>query len=1127
VTEGQRDGAHPDSEQLAAFFEGRLGGAERTWIEAHLADCDDCREWLAGVVQLARDYAAAMPQTTRTSLSMRWIPTLGRRGAVVGGVLAMAASLVFVVRVAPTWNPFRQPTPVEQLADALGTRRITEGRLTGGFEYGPVPSPARGPDATPGGAADYNLLALASQVQSRAAAEETAENVHALGIAHLAMGRYDDAVTAFERALTLGASPARRSDLAAAYLTRGTNRDRPEDLPKALALAEQAIRADGDLQEAYFNRALALESLHLPGAAIDAWEAYVRKDPGSAWADEARRHLARLRGGSSAGLSTGDTLVQVFDSGSAAAVMSAARAEPQRARTWLEDEGLPGWAHAFARRDRSAAARLERLDWIARALYARQGDSLAQEAVQAVRDAVRAGETSRATELSRGHLAFRDLRSAYARNDMRLVAALALKCARHLEVGGSPFVAWARHYLVVTSYYEGQLEDAERRLRDLRDEPSLAGYPLLTARLSWDAGTLRFARGDFDAALAAYDDAHVRYTQSGEAENAAAVEQLSGECLARIGQAAASWRRHFSTLGVLGAVADRRRRHTILMAAGFWCMAQDIPDAAAYFFTDAGRNARAWNVPDAITETYLNRAQAYFRSGLLAAAHADLARADTALAEVADAGLHAKFGGDLLAAKAELNERTNPAAAVSLATGAFAEYGRLSSEYRLASLHLSRARAYLRLGRADEAERDFLDGLDLLESKRALVQRRELRVSFADPVWDLYAGLASLYVSSDRTDAGLQVLERARARDILEGFTNDGPPVSRAVGLQVPPATIVLCYLVADDDVYAWSLTPAGRQFRRLPVGADLLRREVDDFLRAIVSDANAASISRLGTLLADQLLVPFGPGLDGAEHVAIVADGPLHDLPFAALRYGGRFLVESHAVAVAPSVSVMNQASARLRSQPPLPDSAAVLAVSRGDSPERPHLPAVSAEALAVASAYGRAAVLLDGEATAAAFRSAVQEYDVVHFAGHAVANAAYPWMSRLILGGGRQSPEEFLRSLDPADVRARLVVLGACETGVGLNTRGEGPLSLARPFLAAGIPNVVASLWAVQDAPSRELLLELHRRHAQGDSVPTALRRAQLHMLSHPDAGWRSPRHWVGFVALGAVQGTKSEAP
>jgi CHAT domain-containing protein len=98
-------------------------------------------------------------------------------------------------------------------------------------------------------------------------------------------------------------------------------------------------------------------------------------------------------------------------------------------------------------------------------------------------------------------------------------------------------------------------------------------------------------------------------------------------------------------------------------------------------------------------------------------------------------------------------------------------------------------------------------------------------------------------------------------------------------------------------------------------------------------------------------------------------------------------------------------------------------------------------------------------------------------------------------------------------------VVVLAACRTAAGDVSRVEGALSLGRPFLAAGVPDVVASLWDIDDALSRRFFVSFHRALlTDGDPLP-ALRTAQIAMLRDGDVSLAHPASWAAFICMGGL--------
>jgi CHAT domain-containing protein/Tfp pilus assembly protein PilF len=149
------------------------------------------------------------------------------------------------------------------------------------------------------------------------------------------------------------------------------------------------------------------------------------------------------------------------------------------------------------------------------------------------------------------------------------------------------------------------------------------------------------------------------------------------------------------------------------------------------------------------------------------------------------------------------------------------------------------------------------------------------------------------------------------------------------------------------------------------------------------------------------------------------------------------------------------------------------------------------------------------------------LSQYRIVHFATHGLLNSQHPKLSGLVLSlvDERGEPQDgFLQLHDIFNLRlpAELVVLSACQTGLGKEIRGEGLVGLTRGFMYAGAARVIASLWQVDDAATAELMKRFYRGMLQEGMRPAAaLRAAQVEMWRRPQ--WDLPFYWSSFVLQG----------
>lgn len=147
--------------------------------------------------------------------------------------------------------------------------------------------------------------------------------------------------------------------------------------------------------------------------------------------------------------------------------------------------------------------------------------------------------------------------------------------------------------------------------------------------------------------------------------------------------------------------------------------------------------------------------------------------------------------------------------------------------------------------------------------------------------------------------------------------------------------------------------------------------------------------------------------------------------------------------------------------------------------------------------------------------------QYRIIHFSTHGLLDSQRPELSGLVLSlvdEAGQPEEGFLRLHEIYNLRlnADLVVLSACQTGLGKEVRGEGLVGLTRGFMYAGSPRVVASLWEVDDAATAELMKRFYRGVLQEKLPPAAaLRAAQIELLKKKH--WQSPYYWGAFVLHG----------
>jgi CHAT domain-containing protein len=372
------------------------------------------------------------------------------------------------------------------------------------------------------------------------------------------------------------------------------------------------------------------------------------------------------------------------------------------------------------------------------------------------------------------------------------------------------------------------------------------------------------------------------------------------------------------------------------------------------------------------------------------------------------------------------------------------------------------------------------------------------------------------------------------------------------------PDTFLLEYALGDERSFLWAVSSSGIASVVLPKRSEV-EQAAKLFYEAISNSAgNAAPES--GKVLSRMLLGEVAASL-GNKRLLIVADGALQYLPFAALPDPDGWqqpLAVRHEIVNVPSASTLAVLRRENLNRKPAPKMLAILAdpvfssddsrIGRGiettavtrdageplerslgdiglAGPRLSRLPGTRREAAAIVSFVPEAErrEALDFDASRATLMNPeIGQYRIIHLATHGLLDSVHPELSGIVLSlVDRQGQPQngFLRLNEVYNLKlsADLVVLSACQTGLGKEIRGEGLVGLTRGFMYAGAPRVVASLWKVDDRATSELMRHFYGAMLKGDGVPpaAALRAAQIAMWK--TKGWESPYYWAAFELQG----------
>ena len=352
-------------------------------------------------------------------------------------------------------------------------------------------------------------------------------------------------------------------------------------------------------------------------------------------------------------------------------------------------------------------------------------------------------------------------------------------------------------------------------------------------------------------------------------------------------------------------------------------------------------------------------------------------------------------------------------------------------------------------------------------------------------------------------------LERVRSESREQASLMSVEPVTLPeIQGRLPEGTTLLEYLVDDEEVIVWAIGRRRAAVVRIPGDRQTLVTMVREFRSAIANRSSLAAVRAQAEALYDRLLGPARERIEG-DRLLIVPHGVLHYLPFGALRSpANRWIAEEFALATLPSASVLRYVADRTTGA-----SDRALVVGNPDLGAGLALPWAEREARMVARYEPGATVLVRAEATEAKVKGLLESAGLVHFATHGVLKESDPLSSALLLvpGAGEDGRLE-VRELFGFELRARLVVLSACETGLGKLSRGDELVGLQRAFLYAGTPAVITTLWKVDDRASYQLIRSFYSRLEKAGPAE-ALRQAQRETLK----AFSHPYSWAAFTLTG----------
>ncbi len=412
------------------------------------------------------------------------------------------------------------------------------------------------------------------------------------------------------------------------------------------------------------------------------------------------------------------------------------------------------------------------------------------------------------------------------------------------------------------------------------------------------------------------------------------------------------------------------------------------------------------------------------------------------------------------------------------------------------------------------------------------------KVSFADTVAQTYQLLQKALIEQNKSQAALEISERARARALIELLANkintissaaqsklrQAPNLSKIQQIAKQKNATLVQYSLIGDAIYIWVIAPNGKitfQQSKLPpktkikdlviatrdsIGANRGRRSKDDTKQPVTSDLQQ---------LHQLLIAPITKALptDPNASVIFLPQNDLLIVPFAALQNPqGKYLIEQHTLTIAPSIQVLGltNSSSTKTSGTPLVVGNPIMPPLNGEP--LANLPGAEREAQSIGEII-KVQPLIGQAATKTEVIKRMQKANLIHLATHGFfirVEGELP--GAVALTNGFLTADEIF----DMQLQADLVVLSACDTGRG-DVTGDGVVGLSRSLVVAGVPSVIVSLWEVSDEATKVLMEEFyHQLWIKKLPKAQAMRQAMLKTKQE----FENPNFWAAFMLVGEAK-------
>jgi CHAT domain-containing protein len=866
----------------------------------------------------------------------------------------------------------------------------------------------------------------------------------------------------------------------------------------ALAAADRAIEIDRHSLVALFNRALALDALHIEYGAERAYSDYLSIDPAGHWAEEARERREALHQETeeAAWKRILPSLDRACMNGDTGTVRNIVERYPERSRRWAEGLYLSNWGEKILANELKAAVHdLTFARCVGDTLPAVNGEALLRDVVASIDNADELVRHS----FARGYVAYRTARVRYSARDVAGSIPYFDEAIREFRKCRTPMLRVATCYRASCAFDQKEPAAAFDLLRE-SEQGLPTEYHALKAEILWTRSLVMANDGHPYEALDTARKSLEIFEHINEQGNAIRMRTSIANLLAVLGRSNEAWhmrREIFAAASVTGVALNIQQA---LTTAAENELANHRWDTATALFAEAAKPPLG--SPKLQAEALMWRAYA---ASLDTSSLADMQPARAAAERIPDERLREETLDEIRFAEASLDRPTSPRRAIALLNDTIEYRTSRNLRLRLADAYVERAKALRALRANREARVDLDAAISFIESQRLGIDENVIRDSFIGATNSPYDELIDMSAADNDYTTVFALAERSRTGSVrsreTEGVRLLGsleiarrlPKDIAILQLTTMPSRTILIAIRNGSVVGTITSTPRGE--------ITALRRSWSDAITHNDDRALRVAAGRLFTML----LQPVASGVLSAEHLVIIPDGFTADIPFSALvdPATGRYLIQDRSVLLTPSASAF---AARQQHPVNLTRERCLLAGDPAfDSHRFPalhRLSAASEEITRLAAFYGNRA-LIGTALTRKNLLERIGDAELIQVAAHAVVNERDADLSVIPLTPTAiDTGLLYLSDVTRLKLgRQPVVMLAGCQTATA--SAGNGMVrSFAFAFLAAGSQAVIGTVSDVDDASASMVSVAFHRELRAGRGPADALRRVQIAIIRSGDS-------------------------